>query len=387
MNGRFDALRNRALAAGAAALALALAGALFDAPQFFRSYLVAYLFWIGFPLGSLALLMLHHLVGGRWGFVIQRLLEAAARTFPLMALLFLPLVFGLGRLYVWAAPEAVAADPVLRQKSAYLNPGFFLARAAVYFALWILFGHLLAKWSREQDRTGDAALTGRMQNLSAPGLVVYGLTVTFAAIDWAMSLEPRWYSTIYGMMFMVGYGLAALALAVVGARLLAEREPLARAAVPDRFHDLGNLLLALVMLWAYLGFSQFLLVWSENLREEIPWYVSRTAGGWQAVAALLIVFQFALPFFLLLSRSAKRRARVLALIALVVLAMRWVDILWLVAPAFHPGRFYLHWLDLAALVGVGGAWLGVFLFFLGESSLLPLGDPRFAGLGGEAEGT
>jgi hypothetical protein len=386
MNGRLDSLSQRALVAGVAALALCLAGALANPQQFFRSYLVAYLFWIGFPLGSLALLMLHHLVGGRWGFVIQRLLEAAARTFPLMAALFLPLLLGMRELYLWAVPEAVAADPVLQQKSAYLNPEFFLTRAAVYFAVWIVFGRLLGKWSLEQDRTADVSLTARLQNLSAPGLVLYGLTVTFSAIDWLMSLEPHWYSTIYGMIFMVGHGLAALALAIVAARVFADRKPLSEVAVPDRFHDLGNILLALVMFWAYLGFSQFLLVWVENLREEIPWYLSRTAGGWQVIALLLMIFQFALPFALLLSRSAKRKARVLSAVAMVILFMHWIDLVWLVAPSFHPKGFYFHWIDVAALAGIGGIWLAAFLHYLEENALLPLHDPRFGAVVEQAVG-
>jgi hypothetical protein len=380
MNGTdLTLFRKRALALGVAALALSAAGGIFNPQQFFRSYLVAYLFWIGLPLGSFALVMLHHLVGGRWGFMIQRPLESAVRTFALMAIFFLPLVFGLRELYPWSLPGA-AADPIVREKSAYLNAGFFIARAAAYFAVWIIVGRLLYRWSLEQDRTGESSLTARLQNLSGPGLVLYGLTVTFSAIDWIMSLEPNWYSTIYGMMFMVGYGLAALAFAIIVAYLLADQKPLSQIAGPDRFHDLGNLLLALVMLWAYLGFSQFLLVWTENLREEIPWYLKRMAGGWQAIAVLLVVGQFALPFLLLLSRSAKRSARFLSGVAFLILFMHWIDLVWLVAPAFHPGRLYLHWMDFTALAGIGGVWIAVFLFYLGENALLPLRDPRFVEL-------
>jgi hypothetical protein len=201
-----------------------------------------------------------------------------------------------------------------------------------------------------------------------------------------MSLEPHWYSTVYGLMFVVGDGLAALSFAIVVAYFLRHREPLSRLAEPDRFHDLGNLLLALVMLWAYLGFSQFLVIWSENLSEEIPWYVRRITGGWEIVAVALIVFQFALPFALLLSRSTKRKAQVLCAVALLILVMRWVDLLWLIAPAFHPGDLYFHWLDVAALQGIGGVWLAAFLYYLGENALVPLRDPRFAELLGQAEG-
>jgi hypothetical protein len=322
--------------------------------------------------------MLHHLVGGRWGFMIQRVLEAAIQTLPLMALLFIPLLFGLSDLYPWAQTEVVAADRLLQQKAAYLNIPFFIARTVAYFAVWIVLGRLLVTWSLRQDRTADDALTLRLQRLSGPGLVLYGLTVTFAAIDWMMSLEPKWYSTIFGMIFMVSFGLAALAVAILATRFLESQKPLAQVISPDRWHDLGNLLLALVMFWAYLQFSQFLLIWSENLAEEIPWYLHRIGGGWEWVALALILFLFALPFILLLSRTTKRSARMLSQVAAAILFMHWLDILWIVAPSFYPALFHLHWLDIVAPVGIGGLWLAAFIGYLKARSLLPLHDPRFA---------
>jgi hypothetical protein len=373
-----DSLQRGALAVGVIALALSILSAFFNPQQFFHSYLLAYLYWIGLPLGCLAIVMLHHLVGGTWGFVIQRLLESGIRTFPLMALLFLPLLFGMSQLYPWARPETVAADPILQQKSLYLNVPFFVARAVVYFAIWISVGHFLSRWSLEQDRTADSSLTVRLQNLSGPGLVLYGLTVTFSVIDWIMSLEPRWYSTIYGMIFIVSYGLAALSFVIGAAFLLAGEKPLAQVIAPSHFHDLGNLLLALVMFWAYMAFSQFLLVWVENLRDEIPWYLHRTAGGWQVIALALILFQFTLPFVFLLSRITKRSAGLLSMVALVILFMHWVDLFWFVAPAFHPERLYIHWLDVVISAGIGGIWLSAFLSDLKQRSLLPLHDSRFA---------
>jgi len=378
MNFRSDSIRGRLLVAGLLALLVSMAGAFFDRQQFFRAYLTAYLFTIGFPLGSLAILMLHHLVGGRWGFVTQRVLEAAVGTLPLAALLFLPLLFGMSDLYLWARPEAVSADPILQQKAAYLNLPFFWTRAAIYFSSWIILGHLLRKWSAEQDRTAEVSLTERLQTLSGPGLVLFGFTVTFSAIDWVMSLEPHWYSTIYGLIFVVNDSLAALAMAICAASLLAQREPLSQAAGSDRFHDLGNLLLALVMLWAYLGFSQFMLIWVENLREEIPWILHRSTGGWEIVALLLVIGKFVLPFALLLGRSTKRNARYLACVGFLILAMHWIDLYWLVAPAFHPDGFNIHWLDFAMLIGIGAIWLTVFLWRLEGRALLPLHDPRFA---------
>jgi hypothetical protein len=385
MNGaapaiRWDRPQKQSLAVGLIAAVLGVGGALIDPPAFFRAYLPAYIFWIGIPVGCLALLMLHHLVGGRWGFMIQRVLEAAIQTLPLMALLFIPLLFGLPDLYPWARTDVVAADPLLQQKTAYLNVPFFGARALGYFAIWIVLGRLLVAWSIQQDRTSDPTLTQRLQRLSGPGLVLYGLTVTFASIDWMMSLDPKWYSTIFGMIFMVSFGLAALALAIVVTRFVESEEPLVQVISADRWHDLGNLLLALVMFWAYLNFCQFLLIWAENLAEEIPWYAHRIGGGWEWVAFALLLFQFALPFVLLLSRDTKRNSRPLSAVAAAILFMHWLDILWMVAPSFYPARFHLHWLDIAAPVGIGGLWLAAFMGYLKARSLLPLHDPRFAEL-------
>jgi hypothetical protein len=385
MNGassatRWELQRKRALAVGFIALLVCVGAALIQPQPFFSAYLSAYIFWIGITVGCLALLMLHHLVGGRWGFMIQRVLEAAIQTLPVMALLFIPLLFGLSDLYPWARAEVVAADPLLQQKAAYLNIPFFVARAVVYFVVWIVLGRLLVKWSLEQDRTADPTLTQRLQKLSGPGLVLYGLTVTFSAIDWVMSLEPKWYSTIFGMIFMVSDGLAALAFVIVVSDLIKNEPPLAQVISADRFHDLGNLLLALVMLWAYMHFSQFLLIWSENLAEEIPWYLHRMNGGWEWVALALVLFLFALPFVLLLSRTTKRSAVILARVATVILFMHWLAIFWMVAPSFYPATFHIHWMDIVAPVGIGAVWFATFLGYLRTRSLLPLRDPRFVEL-------
>jgi hypothetical protein len=385
MNGdrlplRWDLAQKRSLAVGLIAAVLSVGGALVFPPAFFRAYLSAIIFWLGIPVGCLALLMLHHLVGGRWGFVIQRVLEAAIQTLPLMALLFIPLFFGLADIYPWARAEVVAADPLLQQKAGYLNVPFFIARAVFYFAVWIVLGNLLVSWSQQQDERADEKMTLRLQRLSGPGIVLYGLTVSFATIDWVMSLEPKWYSTMFGMIFMVSFGLAALALAILITRFLATEQPLARVASPDRWHDLGNLLLALVMFWAYLNFSQFMLIWAENLAEEIPWYLHRIDGGWQWIAIALILFQFALPFVLLLSRNTKRKFHTLAAVAGAILFMHWLDMLWMVVPSFYPAQFHIHWLDIAAAVGIGGLWFAAFIAYLKKRSLVPLHDPRFVEL-------
>jgi hypothetical protein len=368
-------VQRKALIAGVSALALCVAGAFLNPAQFLRSYLVAFLFWLGIALGSAAVVMLHHLVGGRWGFVIRRLLESATRTLPAMAVLLLPILLGVRSLYHWTHP---AGDHLLEHKAPYLNIPFFIIRAVIYFAVWIGVTWVLNRWSLEQDRTGAPGLVRRMQVLSGPGLLLYGLTVTFASIDWAMSLEPHWFSTIYGMIFMVGQGLATLAFVIAVLMLLSRYQPLSGTLTPDHFHDLGNLMFAFVMLWAYVSFSQFLIIWSGNLPEEIPWYLARLRGGWQWVALILLVFHFFLPFLLLLMRPIKRRAHVLARVAIAVILVRLLDLFWLVTPAFHPGKFHLHWMDVAAPIGVGGLWLAAFLSNLKRAPLLPLRDPRFS---------
>jgi hypothetical protein len=380
-------LKRRALIVGVAVLAVAALGGLANRAAFFQAYLLGFLFWGGIAIGCLSLLMLHHLVSGRWGYLIQRLLEAGVRTLPLLALAFVPLLFGLQDLYLWARPEVVAADALLRHKQGYLNGTAFFGRAAVYFLVWIGLGTLLTMLSDRQDQgIGTGPLTRRLQVLSGPGLVLYGLTVTFAAFDWVMSLEPHWFSSVYGMVFIVGQALLALAFAILVLAPLARRPALQGAGGPDRLHDLGNLLLALTMLWAYIAFSQYLIIWSGNLPEETSWYLRRMTGGWEAVALLLVVGHFLLPFLLLLSRAAKRRGPVLAGVAGGLLGMRLLDLFWLVAPALHPTGFALHWLDVAVPLGLGGIWLAAYLACLARRPLLPVRDPRFPAVAQTAPG-
>lgn len=381
---RLQDLRRRAALIGGTALALSLAGAVLDPARFYQSWLLAYLFWIAIPLGAFGFVCLHNMSGGAWGFVIRRILESAAGTMPLVALLFLPVALGLGHLYPWADPEAVAASELLQHKAAYLNVPFFLARAALYLGLWIGASSLVVGCSRRQDEGGPevSRLTRRLQLMSGAGLPLYALTVSFAAIDWAMTLEPDWYSTVFGMLFVAGQGLATLAFAILALAWLHRYEPLAGIVRPSHFGDLGNLTLAFVMLWAYLSFSQYLIIWSGNLPEEILWYLHRSHGGWQLVGPLLMAFHFAVPFVLLLSRERKRRARAVAGVAAWILVFRWVDLYWVVAPSFRPDGLSLHWLDLTCLVAIGGLLGAVFLHKLASWPLLPENDPRMhQGLG------
>jgi len=376
---RFDRIQRRAFVVGIAALVLAALDGIRAPEQFFRSYLLAFVFWLGFPLGCAAFLMVHHLTGGFWGFPIRRPLEAGTRTLPLLAALALPLLLGLGRLYSWTHPNLVAADAVLKSKQLYLNLPFFLIRNVIYFAVWWALVRGLNRWSDEQDRTGDPRLALRLEGMSGPGLVLYGLTVTFFSIDWIMSLEPHWFSTIFGMIFMVLQVLGALALTIFVAGLLSQYEPIASAITSDRFNDLGNLVLTFVMLWAYLSFSQFLIIWAGNVINEIPWYVVRAEGGWAIVALVLIFLSFAIPFFLLLMRPIKRRVETLSTLCGALILINFVDVYWMVVPAFEKTgpRFYL--LDFLLPVGVGGLWVASFVAQLKSRPLVPLHDPRFEG--------
>ena len=265
---------------------------------------------------------------------------------------------------------------MLQYKHLYLNVPFFVARTVIYFSLWLSLTYFLNKWSRQQDETGDAGLTSRLQNLSAPGLLIFGLTVTFASVDWVMSLEPHWTSTIYGMIFMVSEALAAMSVVTVTVILLSKEKSLAGLVSPQVLNDYGNLLLTFTMLWAYLSFSQFLIIWGGNLREEIPWYMTRARGGWTSVALILIIFHFAVPFLLLLTRFVKRRAEILGWVAAGLIVMSLVDMFWLMTPAFNHAGPEFHLTDWLAILGIGGLWLWRFTSQLKGRPLLPLHDPR-----------
>lgn len=371
-------VRVRAFTTGGVVVAISAIGGLLNPTQFFFSYLIAFMLCLGVTLGCLALMMVHHLSGGAWGVVIRRVLEAATRTLPIVAVLFVPIALSMNVLYLWSRPELVAQDAIIRAKELYLNRPFFLARAVLYFAVWIGLANVLNRWSLRQDETGDPRLARRMQLVSAAGLVLYGLTITFASFDWVMSLEPHWFSTIFGVLLMGGQGLSALAFVIAVSILLASSPPMAGVITPTHLHDLGKLLLAFVMLWAYFSFSQFLIIWSGNLAEEIPYYVHRTHAGWQWIGVMLITFHFAVPFLLLLSRPLKRDPRRLALLALGMLVMRVVDLFFMIGPEAHPEGFVVHWLDLALPLGLAALWFGVFLRQLATRPLLPINEPYLA---------
>jgi hypothetical protein len=369
-------VRNIALGVGAVLSALLAAGMFTDRAQFFHAYLVGFIFWMGITVGSLALLMLQHLTGGAWGLIIRRVLEAATRTLPLMLILFVLIIIGLRQIYPWTNAAVMSESAALQQKTHYLNPAFFMTRGAIYFALWSLLALLLNWLSLEQDRTADSKIRKRLQMISGPGLGLLIISITFASIDWVMSLEPAWSSTIYGLIFVASWSLSALAFTIVVMSWLSKREPVNAVVQRAHFHDWGNLMLTLVMLWTYFAFSQYLIIWSGNLPEETTWYVARKHDGWGAIALAIVILQFAFPFMTLLSRAAKKSSQRLAMLAVLILAMRVVDVIWLVEPAFNREHFHLSWMDIVAPIAIGGLWIATFAWQLQKRQLVPVNDPQ-----------
>ena len=375
--GSVEKIGRVGLAAGVVGLALLAVGFATSREQFFRSYLTGYAWMLGLTAGALGLLLLHHVTRGAWGVMVRRTLEAAANplTFGFCVVAFLPVVLGIQTLYEWSHAEVVAGDAVLTKKTFWLNTPSFLARSAVYFALWLLLAGVLGRLSARQDETGERKLALWMQRWSAGGLVVYFVSMTLASFDWLMSLTPHWYSTIYGLYVIIGQAVAAMALVALVALVLGEGDSPAVPFQPRHLHDYGKLLFAFVCMWAYFAYSQFIIIWSGHLPEETAFYASRLNGGWKAASVALVLLHYALPFALLLSRDRKRSARALAPVAVLLLFARWLDLHWLVAPAFSRNAFTVHWLDLAAPLALGGVWIRLFTLRLKARPLVPANEP------------
>ncbi len=354
---------------------LCVAGLLLTPQEFLRGYLIGFMFWLGLSLGCLALLMVQHLSGGLWGLVMRRSLEAASRNLPLMAILFLPILLGRNQLYEWMTNAELT-----EHNHWYLNTPYWIGRFVLYFAIWLGLMWILNKRSVVQD--SPVVVRPRFQLLSGIGLILYALTISFAAVDWVMSLDPHWGSTIYGMIFMAGQGLSALAFSVIMLTVLTRYSPYRDIVKPMQFHDIGKLMLAFVMLFAYFSFSQWLIIWSGNLPEEIGWYLNRIRGGWGVIALAIVLFHFALPFALLLSRERKRAGRRLIWLAVLLMFMRLVDIYWYVVPNFaHArGHFYFSIWYLVAPIAIGGLWLAAFFYNLRQRPLLPAYEPQIPSL-------
>jgi hypothetical protein len=382
-------LQLRAFGVGGFALVLAISGALRSPDKFYPSYLMSFMLVLGLALGSLGLVMLQHLVTGHWGIILRRPLESATRTLPLLVVFFLPIaLFGMKYLYSghdnekgWLNAPANGEGALSDFQKSYLTThgllGFY-SRAVIYFALWLALMFVFNILSKQQDTNqADRALRRRLKMLAGPGIILYVFAMSFAAIDWVMSLSPHWASTIYGFLFVAGQLISSMAFMIAVVVLLSRTEPFASVLQKRHLHDLGKLLLAFVMLWAYFDFSQLLIIWSGNQPEEISFYRTRLYGGWGVVAVIVLVFHFFVPFFLLLSEDVKRNAKVLPKIAMWLILMRLVDLYWMTRPEF-TSRAMPTWLDLVLPIALGGLWLGFFAFNLKQCPLLPIGDPKLA---------
>jgi hypothetical protein len=367
---------SRALVVGAVGAVITIAGLFLARAEFFQSYLVAWLLWYTVASGCLGFLMLQHLSGGAWGLAARRILEAGARTLPWVGLAAVPLFLGMKELFVWADPAHVTGSHLLEHKAPYLNVPFFIGRTVFTIALFTWLAFSLSAKSRRQDETGDPAIKASMHRTSGVGLLVWVILNTFMGFDWLMSLDPEWFSSLYGGIFVAGQALAAMTFVILINNWLRQREPMGAVFGRKLFHDYGKLLFAFVMFWTYLSISQFIIMWQGNLPEEVLWWKERLHGGWAWVAAGILVFHFFFPFLILLSRDVKQNAGVLAKIAAFVLFMRFVDLVWLSRPTWHAESFGIHWLSFAAPVALGGIWLFFFARELGKSPLLPVRDPN-----------
>jgi len=370
-----DTMHQRSLGVGmlfaVASLILAILPATRE--QFFHSYLLGFMLWLGVTLGSMAFLMIQHLTGGMWGMVIRRQLEAAMKTVPLMAVLFIPIVAGMPHLYgAWLQPNPGDKHLVAVSHS-YLTHGGFIVRTVVYFAIWFALAFFLSRWSAEQDAPPVQNLSPRFRKIAAPGLILYAFTISFAVIDWVMSLDPHWISTIYGFIFIVGECLSAMCLMVVVEKILARYEPTASLLKSKEVHDHGKLMLTFIMLWAYFSFSQLLIIWAGNLPSEITFFTRRLNSGWQRIGLALVLFHFAIPFLFLLSRGFKRDPRKLVWLACWLIFMRFVDLYWYIEPNFHK-YVYFSFQDRVVPIAIGGLWLALFFRNLRSRPLLPLYD-------------
>jgi hypothetical protein len=370
-------LRVKAGAAGVLFLALTVIGAFMDAGQFFRSYLYAYVFWLGLSVGCMAWLMIQYLSGGSWGVMIRRVCEASIKTIPMWLVLFVPLIFGIPFLYgnSWANAALVASDPVLHHKAPYLNAPFWIVRGFIYLGVWSFCAWFFNRQSDREDREGGLGASRAMAKLAAPGLVFWAFAVTFMSTDWIMSVNPHWFSTMFGLLFIAGQGLSSMSFIICVMVMLSRREPMAELLTTRHMHDLGKFLLANTMLFAYFSFSQFLITWAGNLPEEIPWYKHRLSGGWEILGLFLIIVHFALPFALLLSSDLKKNFKAVRAVAVLILVARLIGVFWETVPEFFPYHIHISWMDFTAPIGFGGIFLAFFLTNLLKKPLIPRNSP------------
>ncbi len=373
-----DGVRTKALVVGIVGLVATVAGFFVAGPEvFWRGYLVGWLYWLGVALGLFMIMMINYLASGRYGIQLRRFQEAAGRTMPMFAVLGLPILFGGGmqQLYRWTTPGLSATDPLLAAKEGYLNIPFFTARYFLFFIIWTAFAFLMSRLSHRHDETGDEKTRVTLQRLSAGGLVTFVLVATFASIDWIMSTDHHWYSTLYGPQLLIWQALSAVAFSIILMVFLSTREPFKHIVKPTHFHDWGKLMLAFTMVWGYFSVSQFLIIWSGNMPEEITWYIARNTGSWKAFTVVLVFFAFFMPFGILLSQDIKFKPRALMNVAILVLLVRWFDYYWQVAPNLHPTGFTLNAFDFAPWVFIGGFWVWHVLGQTKGRAAIPVQDP------------
>jgi len=371
---------NRIPAIGAACAVLGVAGCAMLGPgnpkQFFFSWLMAYLFFLSLALGALFFTLFMYACQGGWGIVVRRLCETVFATIPVMAVLFLPLLFGLNNLYPWSVPGAAEQDALVRWKQPFLNVPFFLIRAAIYYVCWSFIALLYYRLSRGQDTTGDPSVSARLRKFAGPAIIVMALTSTFASIDWVVSLTPHWYSTMFGVYFFAGSFIGFIALLSVLVPTMRGAGLLDTMITAEHLHDLGKFLFAFMCFWAYIGFSQFFLIWYANLPEESFWFKARLEGSWEIASLLLMAGHFGVPFLYLMGRDVKRNGRTLAIGGMWLLAMHFVDIYWQVMPTLHPEGIRPSVLDVAALLAVGGCFAAAVGWLMRRQALVPVRDPR-----------
>lgn len=327
-----------------------------DLTIFFRAYLVAFLFWFAIPMGAMALRLIHYLTWGNWGKALNVFLESAIRTVPLAVLLFIPVALGMKHIYPWINPSHELEYFLTGFKGAYLTSSGFLIRAAIALGAWLFISSILTRVGKGNENWREAP--SGVQGFSGISLLAFVVTMTMAITDWAMSLKPEWFSTIYGVMFMIGQGLSALSFGIVV--IVYFYTPEQRSKIPaDVYHDLGKLMLAFTMLWTYMNLSQFLIIWGANVSEEVTWYIERFKNGWQYAGFTLLLVQFILPFVILLSRDVKRNPGKLGKIALFIFCARIADFFWTVKPAFSSA-LSLHLVEILLWAGLGAVWITAF---------------------------
>ncbi|MBU0982689.1 MAG: hypothetical protein KKA42_02395 [candidate division Zixibacteria bacterium] len=369
-----------ALVAGIAGLILSGVGYVTNAEQFFHSWLVAFVFWTTIALGGLCFTMIHHLTGANWSVVIRRLPENLMVILPFMIVFVIPVLFGMHDLFHWTHAEAVENDALLQSKQGYLNVPFFMIRLAGYFVVWFVLSRLLFGLTRRQDN-GDGTHDGiikKMRVVSAPGMFLFAITLTFASFDWLMSLDPHWYSTIFGVYIFSGGFLAMLCFVTLAILALHKNGVLVKEITKEHYHDLAKLIFAFTVFWGYMAFSQYFLIWYGNIPEETVWFLHRWDGTWKTVSLILVFGHFVIPFFLLFPRAPKRSANWLRGLAIWLLLMHWADLYWIVMPTLHKHGVHLSWIDPVTMIGIGGVFVWFFWNRTAAVPLIPTNDPGLA---------